>query len=377
MLIFERLARLFRESGGLPRGTGRVSGVIALSLAILCVLAVVAWHFPEYLTTPDLRRRYSVDRLRDLLFIGLLLAGGISLANIILGRERWLSAAALSLVLLAIGLGGNRVPVDDFPDGTPYIGVDWLVLDLLGSSLVFILIEKLFPLRRGQPVFRLEWQTDFAYFIVNHLLIGLVLLIVNFLVHRLFAWALVPAVQGAIQSLPLAAESLLAIFVADLIQYWTHRAYHEVPVLWRFHAVHHSARTLDWMAGSRLHLTELIVTRVAILGPLYALGFSKAAIDVYIVVVGFQAVFNHANVGLRFGRLESWIVTPRFHHWHHGSDRAAIDRNYAAHFAFLDTWFGTRVSDGERSLPERYGVLGGTMPDGFVRQQIFPLTWKE
>ena len=65
------------------------------------------------------------------------------------------------------------------------------------------------------------------------------------------------------------------LLAADLVQYWTHRAYHEIPFLWRFHAVHHSAEYMDWMAGSRLHMFELIFTRVSILGVLYVLGFSK------------------------------------------------------------------------------------------------------
>lgn len=372
MSILERVVRMYRRSGALVPGRGRVSGVVAFSLAILCALAVVAWHFPQYLTTPELRRRYDVELLRELLFAGLVISGGIALFNVVLDRTRWLSWSALCLVTIAIALGGNRVPVGDFPDGTPYLGLDWMILDLLGSSIVFIAIEKLFPNDPRQPVFRAEWQTDFTYFIVNHLLIGLVLLVVNFLVHDLAVWSLFTPLQPLVGALPLAVEIVLAVLVADLIQYWVHRAYHEVPFLWRFHAVHHSAKTLDWMAGSRLHLFELVVTRVAILGPLYALGFSKTAIDVYIVVVGFQAVFNHANVSLPWGKLDRWIVTPRFHHWHHASERAAIDRNYAAHFSLLDTIFGTRVED-ERVPPRAYGLAGEDVPSGFVRQQLHPL----
>jgi sterol desaturase/sphingolipid hydroxylase (fatty acid hydroxylase superfamily) len=372
MSILERVVRMYRRSGALVPGRGRISGVAAFSLAILCVLAVLAWHFPQYLTTPELRRRYDVELLRELLFAGLVVSGGTALFNVVLDRTRWLSWSALCLVTIAILLGGSRVPVGDFPDGTPYVGLDWMILDLLGSSVVFIAIEKLFPIDPRQPVFRAEWQTDFTYFIVNHLLIGLVLLVVNFLVHDLAVWSMFTPVQPLVAALPLVAEILLAILVADLIQYWVHRAYHEVPFLWPFHAVHHSVQTLDWMAGSRLHLVELVATRVAILGPLYALGFSKTAIDAYIVVVGFQAVFDHANVSLPWGRLERWIVTPRFHHWHHASDRAAIDRNYAAHFSFLDTIFGTRVAD-ETPRPAAYGLAGEELPRGFVRQQLHPL----
>ena len=144
-----------------------------------------------------------------------------------------------------------------------------------------------------------------------------------------------------------------------------------MPFLWRFHAVHHSVKTMDWLAGSRQHMLELIATRVCVLAPLYILGFSEAAMNGYILIVGFQAVFNHANVHLPWGPLKYLIVTPDFHHWHHASDDEAIDRNYAAHYAFIDYLFGTAVKS-TKKFPERYGVVGDYMPDGFVRQQLFP-----
>jgi sterol desaturase/sphingolipid hydroxylase (fatty acid hydroxylase superfamily) len=309
----------------------------------------------------------------------MVIAGGLALANLVRLRNRWLNGTALVLVGLAFAAGGHRIPVGDFPDNTPYIGLDWFVLDLLGSSLVFILIEKLFPLRRGQPVFRPDWQVDFTHFVVNHLLIGLALVIVNFAIHRLFGWLVWAPLHEWVGGLPFFAELFLALLVADLVQYWTHRAYHEVPFLWRFHAVHHSTKHMDWMAGSRLHLFELLTTRVSILGVLYVLGFTEAVMNVYIVVVGFQAVFNHANVALPaiFGRapLKWLIVTPDFHHWHHSSEREAIDRNYAAHFAFIDYLFGTAVKS-DRRFPGEYGVLGDYMPGSYIRQQLFPFTRK-
>lgn len=124
--------------------------------------------------------------MRQALFASLLVAGGLSLANIVLGRARWLSAPALLLLVAAVLAGGHKVPVDDFPGGTPYLGLDWFILDLLGSTVVFILIEKLLPLHRDQPVFRMGWQTDFVYFLVNHLLVGAMLMVMNFLVRRFF-----------------------------------------------------------------------------------------------------------------------------------------------------------------------------------------------
>ena len=135
--------------------------------------------------------------------------------------------------------------------------------------------------------------------------------------------------------------------------------------------MHHSVDTLDWLASSRLHMLEILVTRIAVLTPLFLLGFDKRVVDMYIVIVGFQAVFNHANVHIPWGPLKYLIVTPDFHHWHHSSEQVAIDRNYAAHPAFIDYLFGTAVK-AEQQFPAAYGVVGSKIPDGFLKQQAYP-----
>ncbi|MPV71373.1 sterol desaturase family protein [Burkholderia sp. BE17] len=364
-------SKLARTSGALRWGQGLIATILALVLAFLCLLGVLAFHFPQYLTTPELRHVYSVDTMRTLLFAALIVSGGLALASIVLGNRRRLNGLAFVLVLAAVTLGGSRVSVGDFPDHTPYIGLDWFILDLLGSTTIFILLEKAFPLYRNQPVFRAEWQTDMAHFAVNHFIVGLVLLVVNFLIHHVFGWMVNAEFQQMVQHIWFLPQLLLCMLVADLMEYVTHRAYHEVPFLWRFHAVHHSVKTMDWLAGSRQHILELVVTRVAVLGPLFALGFDKTVVDLYIIIVGFQAVFNHANVHLPWGPLRYIFVTPDFHHWHHSSEDEAIDKNYAAHFSFIDYIFGTTVKS-KRAFPEKYGVVGDYVPDGFIKQQRFP-----
>ena len=212
-------AKLMAADGELRKGYGIVSGVWALGLAILCLLGVLAFHFPQYLTTPELRRQYSPDLIRHLMFAALVLSGSISLVNLILNRARSINAVAGLLVLISVLLGGSHVPVDDFPDHTPYIGLDWFILDLLGSTLIFVGLEKLFPLYRGQPIFRKEWQTDLVHFAVNHFIIGLALLTVNFLIHKIFGWIAIPALQELVQAIPFVLQLILCIFVADLAQY--------------------------------------------------------------------------------------------------------------------------------------------------------------
>ncbi len=373
--MFKRLNDLSESHGALQPGKGMVAGVIALILAALCFLGVLAFHFPQYLTTPELRRSYDVGMMRQLLFWSMVIAGGLSVALIVLGRVRWLAASAFGLVVVSALLGGHKVPVGEFSTTTPYIGLDWFILDLLGSSLIFIFIEKLFALRKDQPVFRPEWQTDFHHFLVNHMVVGFILLATNLLVHKLFGWAANDGIRGWVAHLNFWVALFSIVLIADLVQYWTHRAYHEVPLLWRIHAVHHSVKSMDWLAGSRQHILELLITRTLVLAPIYVLGFSKEVIDAYIIIVGFQAVFNHANVSVRLGPLRYIIVTPNFHHWHHSQDVEALDKNYAAHFAFLDYLFGTAVKT-DKVWPKDYGVLGDYVPNGFFKQLKFPFTWK-
>src|ERR1019366_1261054 len=129
MKPIDKLNRLAESHGALQPGKGVVSGVIALALAILCFLGVLAFHFPEYLTTPQLRQSYSVEAMRLLLFWSLVLAGATALFNIVMSRARWRALAAFVLIGLSLPLGGHKVPVNDFAVGTPYIGRDWFILD--------------------------------------------------------------------------------------------------------------------------------------------------------------------------------------------------------------------------------------------------------
>jgi hypothetical protein len=117
--------KVFKQDGELIAGYGKITGIIALSLGILCFLGVLAFHFPQYMTTPELRKNYSVEVLRQVMLAAMLIAGALSLVNIFRGRARVLNAAALGLVLITWAVGGHRVPVGDFPDHTPYIGVEW------------------------------------------------------------------------------------------------------------------------------------------------------------------------------------------------------------------------------------------------------------
>ena len=89
--MLEKLNALSESHGALGKGRGLITGVVALCLAILCFLGVLAFYFPEYLTTPELRKSYNVDAIRTIMFAAMIIAGGLSLVNLLLNRARWLS----------------------------------------------------------------------------------------------------------------------------------------------------------------------------------------------------------------------------------------------------------------------------------------------
>jgi sterol desaturase/sphingolipid hydroxylase (fatty acid hydroxylase superfamily) len=241
---------------------------------------------------------------------------------------------------------------------------------ILISFLVFVPLERLFALHAEQKVFRRGWANDLIFLFVNGLLIKLGLLAV--IAVSIFAAAqIVPAsFQALVGGLPYWVQIPLVILLSDLGFYWTHRMFHAVPWLWRFHAIHHSIEELDWLAAARVHPADQILTKGVSLIPVVALGFSEWAIGVYALLYQWQSVLIHANVRFRFGPLRLLLASPEFHHWHHSSDREARDMNFAGQLSFLDALFGTlHMPRGQ--MPKAYG-LDRPIPHRYALQLLYP-----
>ena len=240
---------------------------------------------------------------------------------------------------------------------------------LLVAAAVFVPFERLAGLHPAQRTFRPGWATDLFTGIVNGLLLYAALLLALGGLDAVAA-ACVPQLRSWVETRPLWAQGLLALVVGDLGVYAIHRLQHGVPWLWRFHAVHHSAEEMDWLIGFRFHPFDLLLIRVASLGPLVALHMTPAAIGIFIAVSGWQGWLVHANVRVRYGPLRWLLVSPEFHHWHHSAEREAYDRNYASLVALWDVLFGTvHLPHGRR--PQRYGV-DERMPAGWVGRFFHP-----
>ena len=254
----------------------------------------------------------------------------------------------------------------------------WLMI----LSVVFTPLERLFALH-PQKIFRKAILTDVGYYFLNSLVPGLLLSLPLALIAA-FVHRFIPAgYLSYVAHLPVWARLSAAMVVGEVGFYWGHRWSHEIPFLWRFHAIHHSAEEMDYLVSSRGHPVDLVFSRLCEITPMYVLGLTVAGIQgswipIVIVLIGqFWGFFIHANVKWRFGPLEWLISTPAFHHWHHTNDGPdVINKNYAPMLPWVDWMFGTLLLPKSRQ-PERYGIDAPTSPILFG-QLVDPfLVWRK
>ncbi len=266
--------------------------------------------------------------------------------------------------------------------------VDWLPL-LLAAAIVagslafdlgaigivvllFVLVvpfEKMFPRHRGQRIRRPQAGSDIAFALAGPVLNvvgGAVAVVVGVVT---LAWVPGLLLRPLVAMVPSSVLPFVGIALFDLAIYWVHRWAHEVPILWRFHAIHHSTEHLDWISGFRSHPFD-----GALVAPpfffLLAAGFSAEFSGALAVIQILLGLFLHANVRWRLRPLHRVVITPEFHHWHHTNEPDAINTNYSVFLPAWDLIFGTYFMPRDRR-PSVYGV-SEEIPRGMWRQLMHP-----
>jgi sterol desaturase/sphingolipid hydroxylase (fatty acid hydroxylase superfamily) len=202
-----------------------------------------------------------------------------------------------------------------------------------------------------------RWRINFGFAAINGVVVALVC-----------ATCLTLADQGAVPwrwgpfqqiPLPLWVRWSLEVVVLDLLVYGLHRAYHRLPWLWRFHAVHHSDGDLDVSSASRFHLGEVVISGVVKVGAVQLLGISAQGLIGFEVLLLLAAQFQHANLRLP-GRVEAWLwwvlVPPAMHRVHHHPLRETTDSNYGTLLTVWDRWF--RTLRARAPSDHQFGIAG-------------------
>ena len=379
--IHETRLKLRRELEAPPAlrkfGSGWISGVLGMMLSLAALGAVLMMRFPGVFVMKESAALVAHPGFRTGMMALMVLAFLFSMLSLLLRPSKVLGMTGMVAVLIAVTLGGSQAQAVA-PDMTPlYFGLDFFVLRLLFTGFLFVPLETIFPHREEQGIFRYEWREDLFYYLVSSMMVQMLTWLSFMPAQTLFAITSWTEFRAWVAALPFAVQFIAIMFLTDLVQYWVHRLFHRIPALWRFHAVHHSAQAMDWIAGARMHFFEILALRGTTVIPMIVLGFSQGAVNAYILVVYLYATFVHSNLGWKFGFLEKLLVTPRFHHWHHGIEKEAIDVNFAVHFPLFDKLFGTHHMPENGRWPSGYGIGGHPVPKGYWQQFLHPFQRKK
>lgn len=352
-------------------GSGWYSGFFALVLAIAGFGLVVALRWPGWFATPELQMVEKTLWFRPVVHAVLIASYALALLSLMLRTRRAIGFTALAIGIAAVLLGGANVSPRETHDWGVFFGVDFFIVNLIVAGLMFAPIERFWPHNRDQRLFRTEWREDLFYYLISSMLVQIftyLALAPSSIINA--NTASLAGIRAAVGGQPWVLQFVEAMLLTDLAQYWFHRAFHRLPFLWGFHAVHHSAKAMDWLAGARMHFVEIILLRGVTSLPLLTFGFEPSVMQAYVALVYVYSGLVHANLKGNFDRFGHVMVTPRFHHWHHGIEPEAVDVNFAIHFPLWDKLFGTFYLPPAR-WPQGYGIPE-KVPRGYLRQLAYP-----
>ena len=256
---------------------------------------------------------------------------------------------------------------------------------LILISLVVWGLERVFPWRKNQPLFRKDFWLDTFYMFFNFFLLNLIVLIaLSNTAAKLFNDLL--GVVGLalrnfqvidLNSLPFALRIFIFFIVVDFTQWWTHRLLHRVDFLWNFHKVHHSVKEMGFAAHLRYHWMEPIVYNSLRYIPLAIIGgFSAqdvAVVHFFTITIGH---LNHANINWDYGWLKYIFNNPKMHIWHHAKELPK-EHKYGVNFGLtLSIWdylFKTNYIPFSGRDIELGFENDEYFPNGFVKQELYPL----
>ena len=172
-----------------------------------------------------------------------------------------------------------------------------------------------------------------------------------------------------------AIQIVLGLLVAEFGLYWAHRCAHEWPILWRFHAVHHSVVRLWFVNTGRFHVLDAMVSISLGQAMLLMVGAPEFVMLWAAMVTPFIGFLTHCNIDMQFGPLSYIFNTPELHRWHHSRSKGEGNNNYGENFMLWDQLFGTFYNPPRRPSPN-IGI-DDYMPQSFWGQLKIPFVWEQ
>ena len=223
-MIEQKINEFFADAESTGFGTGWWSGILSAFFGFLSFGGVLCLHFPQLLSSPELRPHYPMHSMRVLiqcLIVGAILFGIISSIK---RKKKILALSGMLLAIAATALGGSSVQINATLRDGPAIGLDWFLLDMFLMALIYVPLERLWPQYPRQGTFRNEWTLDVVYFMSTHLPLQILSFLVLLPATQATKYLGVPVLQEFIVRMPWLLQFFLAVVVADIAEYFIHLA---------------------------------------------------------------------------------------------------------------------------------------------------------
>jgi sterol desaturase/sphingolipid hydroxylase (fatty acid hydroxylase superfamily) len=237
---------------------------------------------------------------------------------------------------------------------------------LIFGAATMITLERIFPYTKGMPFFRegfwidLVWYTLIQSFFLKIIIFDYIILPIDSHYHL--------SSLRIVSDWPVYCQVLFFLVTHDLYIYWFHRWQHHSKLLWRTHEAHHSVTQVDWLAGSRSHVLEIIINQTIEFAPIVLLGADPMVVPIKACFDAVWGMYIHSNINVRSGKLQYFINGPEMHQWHHAEDKNVYYANFSTKFAFWDWIFGTAYLPNKKPL---YFGLYYKYPKDYFLQHVF------
>jgi sterol desaturase/sphingolipid hydroxylase (fatty acid hydroxylase superfamily) len=218
----------------------------------------------------------------------------------------------------------------------------WRLGFFISILAIMMLLEGLKPARQSLVAAKHRWFANFGLVFISSVIARLTVPI------GLTALAIYNTEQGFglfnLIQLPLWLTILLSVLILDILIYWQHRLFHQVPMLWRLHKVHHADSHIDASTGLRFHPFEIVLSILVKLIAVTALGAPAIAVLIFEIALNGFALFNHANIRLP-KKLEQVlrfvVITQQLHRIHHSQLPDETNSNFGFSVIWWDKLFAS------------------------------------
>jgi ornithine lipid hydroxylase len=253
----------------------------------------------------------------------------------------------------------------------------WFNVAYLSVAVCIGLIERVMPHEKSWLDHDHQTLADLSHTLFNKGIVQVIAAVATSLTMAT-ATAIEPQAHAPLHlwpsQWPLAFQVVLGVVIAELGLYIAHRGAHEFPLLWRFHALHHSVERLWVVNTGRFHIVDTFLMIALSQTPLYLLG---APLPVFLWISGvtaFTGLLTHCNIAVRTGPLDWIFATPGLHRWHHSKNLDEGNQNYGENIVIWDLLLGTYYNP-RRRPPADIGIQGQIAPS-FFSQFLQPFTAK-